>query len=98
MSRKHANTAIPEAVRWFHRFRIKGPTALAPDESAEWARWSADKAHQAAFQEAEQLWESFGQVKKEALPSQQDLAADDYDPELSVSHWLTRMKRKKPSR
>ena len=98
MSRKHANTAIPEAVRWFHRFRIRGPTALAPDESAEWARWSADKAHQAAFQEAEQLWERLRHLNDVAPPTQQELDTDGYDPERSISEWLSQTKHKKAGR
>jgi ferric-dicitrate binding protein FerR (iron transport regulator) len=98
MSRTHSNAVISEAVRWFNRFRMKGPTALSPDESSEWARWAANKEHLAAFQRTEQLWESLGHVKKEARPSEQDLAADDYDPQQSISHWLTDKKRKKPPR
>jgi ferric-dicitrate binding protein FerR (iron transport regulator) len=98
MSRTHSKAVISEAVRWFSRFRMKGPTALSPDESAEWARWAADKEHLAAFQRTEQLWEDLGQVKKDAQPSQRALATDDYDPQQSVSHWLIRNKRKKPPR
>ena len=98
MSRTHSNAVISEAVRWFNRFRVKGPTALSPEESSEWARWAANEEHLAAFQRAEQLWESLGRVKKETRPNQQDLAADDYDPKQSVSHWLTQKERKKPSR
>ena len=97
MSRTHSNAVISEAVRWFNRFRVKGTTALSPEESSEWARWAANKEHLAAFQRTEQLWESLGQVKKETRPSKQDLAADDYDPQQSVSDWLTQKKRKKPS-
>ena len=89
-SRKRANADIPEALRWFHRFRMKGPTALSPDESAKWARWAADKVHLAAFQRVEQLWEDLQHLKKVPLPTQQDLDADDYDPEQSISEWLER--------
>ena len=98
MSRKHSNSVIPEAVRWFNRFRVKGPTALSPEESSEWARWAANEEHLAAFQCAEQRWESLGRVKKETRPSPEDLAADNYHPQQSVSRWLIRQKRKKPSR
>jgi ferric-dicitrate binding protein FerR (iron transport regulator) len=96
MSRTHSNAVISEAVRWFNRFRMKGPTALSPDESAEWARWAADEECLATFQRTEQLWEALGQMKKDARPSQQDLANDNYDPQQSISDWLTREKRKKP--
>jgi ferric-dicitrate binding protein FerR (iron transport regulator) len=90
MSRKHTNAAIHEAVRWFHRFRMKGPTALSPDESAEWARWAANKKHLAEFQRAEQLWDKLQHLQKVPRPTQQELDADDYDPEQLISEWLTR--------
>jgi len=98
MSRTHSNAVISEAVRWFNRFRMKGPTALSHDESAEWARWAANKEHLAAFQCTEQLWEILGHLKKSAQPSQQDLDGDDYDPVHPVSDWLTRKKPKKRRR
>lgn len=89
-SRKRANAVTPEAVRWFNRFRMKGPTALSPNESAEWARWADDKTHVSEFRRVEQLWEELGHLTKVPLPTQQDLAADNYDPELSISEWLER--------
>jgi ferric-dicitrate binding protein FerR (iron transport regulator) len=98
MSRKHADAVIPEAVRWFNRFRIKGPTALAPDESAEWARWSADAAHQVAFQQVEQLWKRLQHLADVAPPTQQELDTDGYDPERSIAEWLAQTRRKKASR
>jgi len=94
MSRTHSNAVISEAVRWFNRFRMKGPTALSPDESAEWARWAANKEHLAAFQRTEQLWEKLGHLKKSTQPTQKDLDTDDYDPEHRISDWLTRSKQK----
>ena len=88
-SRKRANADTPEAVRWFNRFRMKGPTALSPDESAKWARWAADKAHLAEFRRVEALWDNLQHVKKTHLPTQQALDTDSYDPEeQSVSEWL----------
>jgi ferric-dicitrate binding protein FerR (iron transport regulator) len=90
MSRKPTNADIPEAVRWFHRFRMKGPTALSPDESAEWARWAADQVHLSEFRRVERLWDDLQHLKKTPLPTQRDLDADDYDPELSISEWLER--------
>jgi len=98
MSRKHTNTVIPQAVRWFNRFRMKGPTALSPDESANWARWSADAANLAEFQRAKQLWKKLGALSKLPRPAQSDLKTDDYDPSKSVSEWLARVERKKPKR
>jgi len=97
MSRKHTNT-IPQAVRWFNRFRMKGPTALSPDESADWARWSADPGNLAAFRRANELWEELQALSGIPRPTQIDLAADDYDPATSVSEWLDRGKRKQPRR
>jgi ferric-dicitrate binding protein FerR (iron transport regulator) len=88
MSRKPTNADVTEAVRWLHRFRMKGPTALSPDESAEWARWAADDTHLAEFRRAERLWEDLRHVRKQLLPTQQDLNADDYDPEQSICEWL----------
>ena len=55
MSRRQTGNAVAEAVRWFNRFRMDGPTALSPDESAEWARWSANKDNLREFGNAEQL-------------------------------------------
>ena len=98
MSRKHTNAAISEAVRWFHRFQMKGPTALSPDESAEWARWAANKNNLAAFQQAEKLWDNLRHLKKESCPTQQELDADGYDPEQTVSEWLTKGESGKPGR
>jgi ferric-dicitrate binding protein FerR (iron transport regulator) len=90
MSRKPTNANLPEAVRWFNRFRMKGATALSPDESAEWRRWADDKTHLSALRRVEQLWKDLRHLKKIPLPTQQDLDADDYDPELSISEWLER--------
>jgi ferric-dicitrate binding protein FerR (iron transport regulator) len=90
MSRKPTNAGIPEAVRWFHRFRMKGPTALSPDESAEWARWAANKNHLAEFQRAEQLWDQLQHLQKVPHPTQQELDGDDYDSAHTISEWLAR--------
>jgi ferric-dicitrate binding protein FerR (iron transport regulator) len=89
-SRKRANADIPQALRWFHRFRMKGPTALSPDESAKWARWAADRVHLAEFQRVEQLWEDLQPLKQVPHPTQQDLDADDYDPQERICEWLKR--------
>jgi ferric-dicitrate binding protein FerR (iron transport regulator) len=89
MSRKPTNAVIAEAVRWFHRFRMKGPTALSPDESAEWARWAASAAHLAQFLRVEQLWENLPHSSKSLRPTQQELDADNYDGEQPLSEWLT---------
>jgi ferric-dicitrate binding protein FerR (iron transport regulator) len=98
MSRTHSKAVISEAVRWFNRFRMKGPTALSPDESAEWARWAANKAHLAAFQRTEQLWEELGHLKDAARPTREDLETDHYDPEQRICDWLTQKKPEKPGR
>ena len=91
MSRKHTNTVIPEAVRWFHRFRMKGPTALSPNESASWARWSADAANLAEFQRANQIWKKLQVLSKLPRPTRSDLEADKYHPSRPVSEWLARV-------
>ncbi|MBS0418739.1 MAG: hypothetical protein JSR66_13580 [Proteobacteria bacterium] len=98
MSRKRTNTVIPEAVRWFHRFRMEGPTALSPDESANWARWSADPGNLAEFRRANRLWKDLQALSGIARPTPAELSADNYDPSKPVSEWLTRGKRKKPKR
>lgn len=95
MSRKHTNTDIPEAVRWFNRFQMQGPAALSPDESADWARWSADADNLAEFRRANQIWLALSGIPR---PTEADLAADDYDDSKPVSKWLARSKRKKPKR
>ena len=98
MSRKHANTIIPEAVRWFDRFRKKGPTALSPEEASNWARWSAEPANLAEFRRTKQIWRRLQTLAQIPRPTQQDLEADDYDPSHSVAEWLARHRRKKSSR
>jgi len=95
MSRKRTNTAIPEAVRWFDRFRTEGHAALSPDESADWARWSADAANLAEFRRANRIWLALSSIPR---PSETDLNTDDYDDSEPVSEWLARSARKKPKR
>lgn len=89
-SRKRANTDLPEALRWFLRFRMTGSTALSHAESAKWARWAADKIHLAEFRRVEQFWEELQHLKNVPLPTQQELLADGYDSEQSISEWLER--------
>jgi ferric-dicitrate binding protein FerR (iron transport regulator) len=90
MSRKHANAAVSAAVRWFHRFRVKRPSELSPDESADWARWSADDTHLDEFCRAKHLWQKLEVLSAIARPLQEELAADEYDPSISVRDWLAR--------
>jgi ferric-dicitrate binding protein FerR (iron transport regulator) len=98
MSRKHTNAAVPDAVRWFHRFRIKNQEALSPDESADWARWSADDTHLDEFCRATQLWQKLEVLSAVTRPTPGALAADEYDPSLSVRDCLTQDTAKKPPR
>ena len=95
MSRKHPNAT---AVRWFHRLRIKGPAEFSPDESADWVRWSADDAHLDEFCRAKQLWQTLEVLSAIARPLQEELAADEYDPSISVRDWLARGSAKKVPR
>ena len=90
MSRKHTSAAVPAAVRWFHRFRVKGLAELSPDESADRARWSADDTHLDEFCRAKQLWQKLEVLSAIARPLQEELAADEYDPSISVRDWLAR--------
>jgi ferric-dicitrate binding protein FerR (iron transport regulator) len=94
MSRKHTNAAVPAAVRWLHRFRINVPSALPPDESADWARWSADRSHLEEFSRASRLWRKLGALSAITRPTPADLAADEYDPALSVADWLAQSNAK----
>jgi ferric-dicitrate binding protein FerR (iron transport regulator) len=95
MSRKHTNAAVPDAVCCFLRFRIKNQAALSPDESADWARWSADDTHLDEFCRVKQLWQKLEVLSAIVRPTQEDLAADEYDPSLSVRDWLVRGNAKK---
>ena len=95
MSRKHTNAAVRAAVRWFHRFRINRSSELSPDESTDWARWSADDTHLDEFCRAKQLWQKLEVLSAIARPTQEDLAAHEYDPSLSVRNWLARGSAKK---
>jgi ferric-dicitrate binding protein FerR (iron transport regulator) len=95
MSRKQANTVIPEAVRWFNRFRMKGPTALSPDESSDWARWSANAGNLAEFRRARQVWKNLSALSTMPRPSQIELDADHYDVARPVSEWLGHGKRRR---
>jgi ferric-dicitrate binding protein FerR (iron transport regulator) len=85
MSRKHTNAAAPAAVRWFHRFRVKGLPELSPDEAADWARWSADDTHLDEFCRVKQLWEKLEVLSVIARPLQEELAADEAAPEKSLA-------------
>jgi ferric-dicitrate binding protein FerR (iron transport regulator) len=98
MSRKHTNAAVPAAVRWFHRFRVKGLSELSPDEAADWVRWSADDTHLGEFCRAKQLWQKLEVLSAIARPRQEELAADEYDPSISVRDWLARWRAKKAPR
>jgi hypothetical protein len=98
MSRKHTNAAVSEAVRWFHRFRIKNQTALSPDESADWARWSANDSHLDEFCRAKQLWPKLEALSSIARSTREELVADEYDPSLSVRDWLAQGNAQKPPR
>jgi ferric-dicitrate binding protein FerR (iron transport regulator) len=98
MSRKHTNAAVPDAARWFHRFRTKNQEALSPDESADWARWSAADTHLDEFCRAKQLWRNLEMLSVITRPTPEDLAADEYDPSLSVRDWLARGNAKKNPR
>jgi ferric-dicitrate binding protein FerR (iron transport regulator) len=90
MSRKHPSAAVPAAVRWFYRFRIKGSSELSPDESADWARWSADDAHLDEFCRVKHLWQKLEMLSVIERPLQEELAADEYDPSMSVRDWFAR--------
>lgn len=90
MSRKHPNAAVPAAVRWFHRFRIKGSPELSPDESTDWARWSADDTHLDEFCRAKKLWQKLEVLSVIERPLQEELVADEYDPSISVRDWFAR--------
>jgi|SRR6186713_1245160 len=95
MSRRQANTVIPEAVRWFNRFRMKGPTALSPDESADWARWSANVGNLAEFRRARRVWKNLSALSSVPRPSQRELDADHYDVAQPISEWLGHGNRRK---
>jgi ferric-dicitrate binding protein FerR (iron transport regulator) len=98
MSRRRATAAVPAAVRWFHQFRIKGPSGLSPDESADWVRWSADDAHLDEFCRTKRLWQKLDVLSAIARPLQEELAADEYDPSLSVRDWLAQGSAKRVPR
>jgi hypothetical protein len=92
MSRKHTS-----ALRWFHRLRVGGPAALPPDESADWASWSGDASNLDEFNRVKRLWSHLGVPSAIARPNAEDVAADKYNPDESVSDWLARGNAKKTS-
>lgn len=96
MGRKRTNATVRVAVRWFHRFRIKGQSELPPDESAEWARWSADDTNLDEFCRAKQLWQKLEVLSAMERPRQEEVADDGYDSTKSVRNWLARGSAKKP--
>jgi ferric-dicitrate binding protein FerR (iron transport regulator) len=98
MSRKHTDDAVSEAVRWFNRFRSRDPSALSPEEAAEWAAWSADDAHLREFCRADELWQKLGTLSTIKRPTKDDAAADEYDPSKSVRDWLARGDANRPPR
>jgi ferric-dicitrate binding protein FerR (iron transport regulator) len=69
MSRKHANPAVPDAVRWFLRLRDKDISALSPEETAKWVTWAADDTHLDEFCRAKRLWRNLGALSSISSPA-----------------------------
>lgn len=76
-----------EAREWFVRLQDDDVQA---GEIAAWQAWLAvDPAHQDMYDEVEALWLAVADAGLENLLIKDEaVAADDYDPSMSVSDWL----------
>ena len=64
---------------------------VGPERIAAWERWLAeDPRHVQAFDKVAAMWSSAAELRRVPLPSEGELADDDYDGTLSVSAWRMR--------
>jgi len=80
-----ARTHVDDAARWFLRLQDSGTDARV---FLEWQRWMNDSAaHRAAYAEIEETYLQLNIPHRPPLPSDQELAADDYDGSVPVEEW-----------
>src|SRR5689334_8515711 len=73
------------AAEWLLELQSRDVT---PERIAEWQRWlSASSRHSDEFGRMENLMRTAGGVRGVSRPSALELAADRYNPGMSVSAW-----------
>lgn len=78
-------THIDDAARWFLRLQDSGTDA---NVFLEWQRWmNQSPAHRTAYSEIEETYLLFKIPAVPPLPSDQELASDDYDGSVPVEEW-----------
>jgi transmembrane sensor len=89
--RSGGSDPIEDAVRW-HRLFVEGDVStLESGEFTEWAAWSGQPENIQTFRAVHHVWESCGApALKTSLPTDADIAADEYDGSVSMSEWLSR--------
>ncbi len=81
-------THIDDAARWFLRLQDDATDARV---FLEWQRWmNASTAHRTAYAEIEETFLRLRTPIAPPLPSDEELAADDYDGSVSVEEWRDR--------
>ncbi|MCR8922973.1 FecR domain-containing protein [Dasania sp. GY-MA-18] len=95
VSKGAATRVETEANEWFLRIREGG---LSSQEHNAWSRWmTKDAAHEQAFQEVEQLWAELSDLADIGLPTEAELAADDYQGDMPISQWLQQQSDEQPA-
>src|SRR5690348_9785143 len=81
------------AVRWRRRLGEEDASTLSPEELSSWAAWVADPENRDRFREASRVWEVCDAPSlRVALPTDAEIAADEYDGSVPVSEWLASKK------
>jgi hypothetical protein len=93
MGRKHTKAAVRAVVRRFHRLRIKGPSPLSLDESADWTRWSADDISSNSV--AQNSAGRSGVLRVVKRPNREEFAGGEYASSVSVRDCPARGNAKK---
>jgi transmembrane sensor len=77
------------AVRWYRRLAEGDLSTLPLAALTEWTVWSAEPQHLAKFREVKRVWHaSAAECLRPELPSDAEIAADEYDGSVSMSEWL----------
>lgn len=89
-------THIDDAARWFLRLQDSGTDA---NVFLEWQRWmNQSPAHRTAYSEIEETYLLFKIPVTPPLPSDHELAGDDYDGSVPVEEWQPSRTGRTPAR
>jgi transmembrane sensor len=76
-----------EAAEWF--LVIHDKVEPKPDSLQAWLRWmEQDVGNRLAFESVAEAWHAISPASPVAMPTAQELAADEYNGEQSVEEWL----------